>query len=189
LNLPTSGHRPLAIACSNSGQKLTVGYNIMYTSNDYGLTWSQSNTTLRNIVHIVMDYDIGQYQVATSISALYSSSDFGKTWAYRLQLEFRNPSAMYTMFTKKRIFIHQGPGYPFYGSTDLGVTWSALPWSYSNWLGYYLTADTTGKYLTRSVCCCYGVPEYSHDYEILGTRLRLMGVATTNWFLTDLALM
>ena len=119
-----------SISMSTSGQYQTaiVGVNgYIYTSNDYGLTFTeraiQSNWTSVSVS------SNGQYQNACSLSGLiYISSDFGVNWTEAINLsDTELVSIDMTTNGQKQIVASQN-GINFgqlYVSTNFGVSWSS----------------------------------------------------------------
>lgn len=81
-------YRPLAgawkaVACCNSGRHVVVvdGGGFIWTSEDYGETWSNDNDAGSNQwFSVTMSQDGSKLAAGASDSDVYSSSDYGKTW-------------------------------------------------------------------------------------------------------------
>jgi len=106
-----------------SGLDFSGGY--IYTSSDFGVTWSQKTSAGSRVWSDIDSSNDGQFLVATTSSAdVYVSTDYGVTWASKLQYPgYWNDT---TISSDGRIMFAAGRG-GFYRSTNFGVDWTWLP--------------------------------------------------------------
>ena len=150
-----------SVAISSSGQYQTATYvNFLYdtggiyTSNDYGSTWTQSSAPLYYWTCVALSSS-GQYQTATYTNpsssysgAIYTSNDYGSTWSLStsptdLNYVAISSSGQYQVVSSGNL----GNGGMIYVSGDYGYSWNQntsipnLPW-------ICVAMSSSGQYLT-----------------------------------------
>ncbi len=114
-----------AVASSENGSKLVaaVGTNgFIYTSNDYGVTWTPSPNTLGQWSALASSADGTKLVAAENQGRIWTSTDSGATWTPRdsnIRKWFSVASS--TDGTKLAAVVYDGQ---IYTSTDSGVTWT-----------------------------------------------------------------
>jgi photosystem II stability/assembly factor-like uncharacterized protein len=127
-----------AIACSSSGQYVyAIGIdgvsfaNVMYTSNNYGATWTlvPAFTVMASTVltSITVDKNNGsQVVVGTDKEGLFISTDYGASWTGKHLLYNTNWSAVACDATGAIIMAGESTYSTIWTSTDSGATWTYL---------------------------------------------------------------
>jgi len=110
---------------NRDGKYMTIAFygDKIFTSNNYGLNWTQRNYT-ENWRDVSVS-DNGKYQVAISDAGAYVSDDFGVTWTNRLSTP--NPWSVGMNNSGSEMFVSvNGYSEGIYKSIDYGLTWSKL---------------------------------------------------------------
>ena len=136
-----------AISISATGQYQSAagmsGY--IYTSSDYGLSWTARITdTTRSWVGIAVSSN-GQYQSACINGGyVYTSSDYGVTWTARTQYSKYWFSIAMSSTGQYQITCDYNNGEYIYTSSDYGVTWMPR----TQYTGYWwcVSVSATGQY-------------------------------------------
>ena len=146
---------------ANGKFQTAVGNTYIYTSSDYGVTWTQRDSSKsRSYVAISSD---GKFQTTgVNNEYLYTSSDYGETWTQRAGIGYWRDIAMSSdgkIQTAASLM-----GY-IYTSTDYGVTWTPRD-SIRYWGGVAMSSD--GKIQTATVAIS-GYIYTSTDYGVTWT--------------------
>ncbi|MGC2238852.1 MAG: hypothetical protein WA584_22040 [Pyrinomonadaceae bacterium] len=113
-----------AVASSENGSKLVaaVGINgFIYTSNDYGVTWTQIPNTLGQWSALASSADGTKLAAAENQGRIWTSIDSGATWTPRETSRKWFSIASSTDGTKLAAVAYDAQ---IYTSTDSGVTWT-----------------------------------------------------------------
>lgn len=143
------------IKMSKSGQYQTaIGPpGLVYTSTDYGNTFTSINLTISGGSNsfLAMSYD-GQYQSITSGFDIYISNDYGKTWTQKDLSIIPTPASSLQGIAMSgngqlQIAVEGNGNGNIYKSTDYGNTWN---YSYTivtqNNSFYFISMSETGQY-------------------------------------------
>jgi len=151
-----SGNYVLVNICKNGRVVLVLGPNGIYTSDNYGLTWKNTNTPSKNWYKMTSSED-GKYLAAITITyinntrqndSIYTSDNYGDTWTktspeklWEYIVSSYNGSVMYAIEAQALI--------PFratiYKSVNYGTTWNAITTPSTNIVGISTTED--GKHV------------------------------------------
>jgi len=119
-----------SVASSASGQFLVacVAGGTIYTSNDYGITWSPSNAPSENWLSVTCSAS-GQFVVAgANVGNIYTSNDYGNTWSPSQTPSTDNQGWNSVASSASGQYLvacyTTGNGGGIYTSSDYGVTWS-----------------------------------------------------------------
>jgi hypothetical protein len=144
-HLVEGGQTGNSIASSADGSKLVASFGVfgstvgkIFTSTDYGLTWTLRNNAL-NLTYLASSADGTKLVGLAYLSRIYTSSDSGITWIPRDTNRQWFSVASSADGTK---LIGVVIGGQIYTSTDSGVTWTPRE-SNRNWFGVASSADGT----------------------------------------------
>lgn len=142
-------------------QTAVVYGGYIYTSSNYGVTWTQRADS-RDWFDVSISSD-GQYQTAVVANGyIYTSSDYGVTWAQRASSQLWRIVSISADGKHQTAVVYGGY---IYTSSDYGATWTQRADS-RNWRGISISAD--GKYQTAVV---YGGYIYtSSNYGVTWTQ-------------------
>lgn len=165
-----------SMACSSDGryQNTTVYSGNIYTSADYGATWTSRDSS-RTWRDSAISAD-GKYQTAVVGSGyVYTSSDYGVTWTQRDSS--RNWWAV--MLSASGQYQIATAGGIVYGSSDYGVTW-AQKGSHTAQLWAAISSD--GKYQTTAGNAgnIYTSSDYGATWTSRDSSRRWAGVAMSS---------
>lgn len=148
-----------------SGQHLSVvnGFNGgVYTSNDYGDTWTQASTAMIRIdnydIYCITSSANGKRLVAASWDNVWSSADYGGSWTKNYHQNgwwfsiTSSASGQYVAAVdlKKGIYV----------SENYGQSWNITSAPVKNW--QMIISDSTGQYLVAVIA--FGEIYVSKDY-------------------------
>ena len=165
------------LACISA---LNGSLSYVYTSADYGATWTQ-RTSLgnRNFQKLACDNTGQKIVVCVGFSAgfIYTSTDGGATWTQRATSQ--NWLCITSDSTGQNLAAGVTSGY-IWTSTDYGVTWTQRTGSGSR--GWYaLASNSTGTYLlANSVAGSAGYLYVSSNSGVTWTQVTSAG--SHNWF-------
>lgn len=151
---------------SASGQYVAaiVSYGYIFYSNDYGATWTQSDSEYANFLSIAASSS-GQYMVAvtanTNPRGIWTSSDYGANWVLTTASTDIDYFSVASDSTGQYLAVVQASSSPVLMSDDYGATWyngDAPPNNAFNWRA--IASDSTGGYLVAAV---YNVGLYTED--------------------------
>jgi hypothetical protein len=123
---------PVNIACSFTGQYVTICIDLIYTSSDYGVTWTnaslannledQNNFSNYNFYGVAMSSD-GLYQTTVGLDGpVINSSDYGVTWKINSFFGSKDWKTVGVSATGRYQVIAEVLGEIYY-SVDYGVSW------------------------------------------------------------------
>jgi hypothetical protein len=157
ISLMNHNDSPILYKTSLSGQYQTaVNYGgYIYTSSDYGETWTAKDSS-RNWVSISLSFT-GQYQSAVvSSGQIYISSDYGDTWTAKDSNRNWKSISLSSTGQYQSATVSSGQ---IYVSSDYGETWTAKD-SNRAWIG--ISLSSTGQY--QSAVVAGGQIYVSSDY-------------------------
>jgi photosystem II stability/assembly factor-like uncharacterized protein len=174
----TIGANAISVGATYSNIGTTIKGDIYY-SNDFGITWQSTASSLVNSTNLLSCYMVGQYAIsvginATTIGCIYYSSDYGVTWLQSAS-SFENSSNFISccMVGQNAVAVgsvsNTNKGYICY-SNNSGVTWtqtvSDLQYtiSFSSISMYQNYAIATGS--TSSGASIF----YSNNYGVTWTQ-------------------
>lgn len=131
-----------AVASSADGSKLVAatGTNgFIYTSNDYGITWTQSSSPVGQWYALASSADGTKLIAASSPGGLFTSGDSGATWTQRETNRDWRAVASSTDGTKLAAVAYNAQ---IYTSVDSGVTWTPRE-TVRKWTSIASSADGT----------------------------------------------
>jgi hypothetical protein len=147
-----------SITSDSTGQYLAacVYYENIWTSIDYGKSWSSNNNSPKvRWVSITSD-STGQYLAACAEKVddnddnngyIYTSRDYGKNWSSNNKSSGkRNWYSITSDYTGQYLAACNNGGF-IYTSIDSGINWSSNIESSGNKNWYSITSDSTGQYL------------------------------------------
>lgn len=165
-----------ALAISSDGRYQTISASLngyMYTSSDYGVTWTKREKISASRKQIAMSSS-GRYQtvIKGGSGLLYTSSDYGATWThrngavdgfYRISM---SSDGKYQLATQLNSSVS---GHSLYRSSDYGVTWTEIG-SFGSYDagGGDITMSSDGKY--QSAVFGYDGIYTSSDYGVTWTK-------------------
>ena len=139
---------PFSLSATGQYQSTyTQGSGRVYTSSDYGVTWTQNTSSPAGVWNCICVSTTGQYQTAAiSGGLIYTSSDYGNTWA--------SPASFTTTSGWNAVYLSANGQYQticssvIYRSNDYGVTWTLTnaPNNGGFWKG--LSVSSSGQYQT-----------------------------------------
>jgi hypothetical protein len=153
-----------SISISSSGQYQSAVIsdlfytNKIYTSSDYGNTWSVSSSSPSKFWKSISVSSNGKYQSAIGSSQIYISSDYGNTWSSKDSNRDWRILSVSSSGQYQSAVVYSGQ---IYTSSDYGNTWtSKLTDSNRNWKS--ISVSSSGQYQSSVV---YGGQIYtSSDY-------------------------
>lgn len=149
----------------------------IYTSNDYGLTWTRRESSTDRVWMYVAVSSNGKYQTAVVYTgSVYNSVDYGVTWTSRTSSSPWRSVAMSSDGKYQTAVAGSGPVTTAAGnihiSKDYGHTWSAVG-SFRHWRSVSVSSD--GKFQTAAVF--RGSIYVSYDYG----NTWIIKSTTQNW--------
>jgi photosystem II stability/assembly factor-like uncharacterized protein len=178
-----------SITSDSTGQYLAacVYSEKIWTSIDYGKSWSSNNNS-PNVRWVSITSDsTGQYLAACAQKVddnddnngyIYTSRDYGKNWSSNNKSSGkRNWYSITSDYTGQYLAACNNGGF-IYTSIDSGINWSSNIESSGERNWYSITSDSTGQYL--AACNNYGFIYTSRDY---GKNWKLNKVSgNKNWY-------
>ena len=172
-----------SVCMSANGQHQTAlvysGY--IYTSNNYGVTWTQDTSigATKSFYSVTMSAN-GQYQTAvTNSNYIYTSNNYGVTWKQNTSVPQTNWRSV-TMSENGQYQTAMNYNY-IYTSNNYGITWTENDYaSYVNDLRNWhsVTMSANGQYQTAVM---YGGYIYtSNNYGVTWTKAT--SDAIRNWY-------
>jgi hypothetical protein len=156
----------------------------IYTSNNYGLTWTRRESSQDRIwMHVAVSSD-GKYQTAVVYTgSVYNSVDYGVTWTSRTSSSPWRSVAMSSEGKYQTAVAGSGPTTNGAGnihiSKDYGRTWTAVG-SVRHWRSVSMSSD--GKFQTAAVFrgSIYVSYDYGNNWIIKSTTQNWNSVAISS---------
>ena len=176
-----------AVAISSSGQyqlaACTLIDGILYTSSDFGITWTAAGSTPTNVNwSSVSVAGTGQFQTAcVSGGGIYYSTNYGAAWTQSTAENITWQAVSVSRDGEEQTACVYGGG--IYTSSNYGATWtqSSIP-LLENWSSVSLSS--TGKYQTACVGNVNGGIYTSSNYGVSWAAVPTSGTGsapTANW--------
>lgn len=156
----------ISASMSSTGQYQTVlsqgESGLIYTSNDYGVSWKNLNSNLKNDWQSVSLSQSGQYQTicAQYSQNIYISSDYGVSWK-PIYITIGQPNFFSVSVSGNGQYQSAvvNDGGSIYVSSNYGLNWSLVPNSNGNWTSnaistngqYQIASDKVKKFLYQSI--------------------------------------
>ena len=157
----TSGNRSwysVAMSATGQYQSAVVGDGNIWTSSNYGVTWT-ARETRRNWTGISLSSS-GQYQTAANMNGfLYISHDFGINWFPKDAARDRQGDRCISLSSTGQYQTATVVDGQLWISNDYGMTWVAKD---SNRKWYAISLSSSGQY--QSACVITGTIYVSSDY-------------------------
>ncbi len=172
-----------AIDSSSTGQYLvaTALNDYIYTSDDYGITWTQQNS-IQNYWSSVASDSTGQYLVAVAENDyIYTSDDYGITWTQQNSIQnywssVASDSTGQYLVATGGVSIRGIRSSYIYTSNDYGITWIRQQNSLDFWVS--VASSSNGQYLVAAAQNRYIYT--SNDYGI--TWIQSIGAGDKWWW-------
>lgn len=135
---------PGAATMSRDGRYRAFGeYSLnLYTSSDYGATWTMRDAGVNRYYTDLSSSDSGQYMYAATLyHKIMRSTDYGETWTIVAALPSQTYRTVRTSANGQRVIASAQNGF-VYASNDYGVTWTSS-WDdvRRNWFAAAMTRD------------------------------------------------
>ena len=169
---PSADFRSVSVSKTGQYQSAVISGGNIWTSSDYGVTWTSRATALSwNSVSLS---STGQYQSATVNGGfIWTSSDYGVTWTSRATSSTWNSVSLSSTGQYQTAAV--SASFLIWASSDYGVTWTSRA-NTSAWVSVSLSS--TGQY-QAAVATSAGDIWISSDFGV-SWSLRSTG-ATRNW--------
>jgi photosystem II stability/assembly factor-like uncharacterized protein len=177
-NISSFGAGYTATTLSASGQYMIVGQRLssgaqqarIFTSNNYGQSWSQTMTRDYSYIHDIINSASGQYACFTYGDQVYYSNNYGYSWGLS-----SNVSNVYSLcMSASGQYVIAGNGTNIYYSTNYGQDWilSLYVSSDNSYTSFAISA--TGQYVlalsnTGANTVLYSIPVLSSPINIVNT--------------------
>jgi hypothetical protein len=180
------------ISLSQTGQYQTAGSTGLYTSSNYGVTWTlvptANGVSANASLYSGAISSTGQYQAAFSQaeangSKIYTSSNYGVNWTVRQNCPIAYQNSISVSSTGQYQSAN-AESQTIFISSDYGVTWTSKE-SVRNWQG--ISISSNGQYQTAVVSSggMYRSSDFGANWTLVPTG---NGVpATTNWYSISLS--
>ena len=152
---PSGDWRSVSLSRTGQYQSAVISGGNIWTSSDYGVTWTSRATSLN--WRSVSLSSSGQYQTAvvnnTANSNIWTSSDYGVTWTSRGNVPppgydyWNYVSLSSTGQYQTAVASQSGYGW-IWTSSDYGVTWTQRTATNLNW--WSISLSSTGQYQTAA---------------------------------------
>ena len=192
-NVLTERYAPVAtanwasVSLSSTGQYQSAAVNggNIWTSSDYGVTWTERTTGSTRVWYYISLSSTGQYQSAVVNNGnIWTSSDYGVTWTARTAPGAPGWRSISLSSTGQyQTAVPQGD--LIRTSSDYGVTWTSRT-TPGSLLWWWISLSSTGQYQTAVVNS--GNIWTSSDYGVIWTERTPAGAGTPRaWFSVSLS--
>jgi len=177
-NISSFGAGYTATTLSASGQYMIVGQRLssgaqqarIFTSNNYGQSWSQTMTRDYSYIHDIINSASGQYACFTYGDQVYYSNNYGYSWTLS-----SNISNVYSLcMSASGQYVIAGNGTNIYYSINYGQNWTLSSYisSDNSYTGFAISAN--GQYVlvlsnTGANTILYSIPLLSGPINVVNT--------------------